>query len=311
MEERAFHVLMREVCTEMEIKMEKLSYDWILQLTKGDKVRHITGTRFDLNGEASGDIACDKYATYEVLTSQNVPIVKHIMIFNPANRARYIGDEGIWITVVSEFLKYGSLVVKPNYGCEGHGVHLCHTLKETEAAIIKLFKTESSVSICPYYDIKTEYRTFYLDGKVYLIYGKTKPFVIGNGNATVGELVEKLNLPDKSVVQENLKLLDLEYVPSVDEKVEISWKHNLSGGATPTVLQNGDLYDRIEELAIKAGKAINMEFATIDIIETTDNNLYVLEINSGIGATIFTETVKGADEIIKNIYRHALTKLFQ
>ena len=61
---------MREVCTEMGIKMEKLSYDWILQLTKGDKVRHITGTRFDINGEASGDIACDKYATYEVLKAQ-------------------------------------------------------------------------------------------------------------------------------------------------------------------------------------------------------------------------------------------------
>lgn len=311
MEERIFHVLMQEVCAEMGIKMEKLSYDWILQLTKGDKVRHITGKRFDLNGEASGDIACDKYATYEVLTSQNVPMIKHVMIFNPTNRTHYIGNEGIWITIISEFLKYGSLVVKPNYGCEGHGVYLCHTLKETEAAIIKLFKTESSVSICPYYDIKTEYRTFYLDGKIYLIYGKTKPFVIGNGNATVGELVKELNLPDKSIVQENLKLLDLDYIPAVDEKIDISWKHNLSGGATPTILQKGDLYNRIEELAIKAGRAINMKFATIDIIETTDNNLYVLEINSGIGATIFTETVEGADEIIKNIYRQALTKLFQ
>lgn len=311
MEERKFHVLMREVCTEMGIKMEKLSYDWILQLTKGDKVRHITGTRFDINGEASGDIACDKYATYEVLNSQNVPMIKHVMLFNPANRASYIGDEGIWITVVSQFLKYGNLVVKPNYGCEGQGVYLCHTLKETETAIIKLFKTNSSISICPYYDIKTEYRTFYLDGKVYLIYGKTKPFVIGNGNETVGELIEKLNLPDKSVVRENIKMLDLEYVPAVDEKIEISWKHNLSGGATPTVLQKSDLYDRIEELAIKAGKAINMKFATIDIIETADDNLFVLEINSGIGATIFTETVDGADEIIKNIYKHALTKLFQ
>ena len=72
MEERRFHVLMREVCAEMGIKVEKLSYDWILQLSKDGKVRHITGTRFDLNPEATGDIACDKYATYEVLNSQNV-----------------------------------------------------------------------------------------------------------------------------------------------------------------------------------------------------------------------------------------------
>lgn len=311
MEERVFHVLMREVCTEKGIKMEKLSYDWILQLTKGDKVRHITGTRFDLNPEASGDIACDKYATFEVLNSQHVPMIKHTMIFNPSCRSSYIDDDGIWITVTSEFLKYGCLVVKPNYGCEGQGVYLCHTLKETEAAIQKLFKTQSSISICPYYDIITEYRTFYLDGKVYLIYGKTKPFIIGDGVKSVGELVEGLNLPDKSVVQDNLNSLDLAYIPNKGEKVEISWKHNLSGGATPTILEKCDLYEKIEKLAIQAGKAINMNFATIDIIETTDHNLYVLEINSGIGATIFTEKVEGADEIMKEIYRHALDKLFQ
>ena len=311
MDERIFHVLMREVCDEMGIKMEKLSYDWVLQLSKDGKVRHVTGTRFDLNPEATGDIACDKYATYEVLNSQNVPIIEHVMIFNPATRSSLIGDNGIWSTVTSEFHKHGCLVVKPNYGCEGQGVYLCRTMGETESAIQKLFKTQNSVSICPYYDIRTEYRTFYLDGKVYLIYGKTKPFVIGDGSSTLGELVESLNLPDKSVVSDNLKELDLDYVPALNEKVNISWKHNLSGGAKPTILQKGKLYNKVEKLAIKAGKAMNINFATIDIIDTTDDNLYVLEINSGIGATIFTESIDGGAEIIKNIYRHAINKLFQ
>lgn len=311
MEERIFHVLMKEVCSEMDIKVKKLSYDWILQLSKDGKVRHITGTRFDLNPEATGDIACDKYATYEVLSSQDVPVIEHVMIFNPATRASLIGDEGIWLTVTSEFLKHGCLVVKPNYGCEGQGVFLCHNIKETEAAIQKLFKTQNSVSVCPYYDIKTEDRTFYLDGEVKLIYGKTKPFVVGDGKTTVGELVEELNLPDKSVVKDNLRSLDLSYVPKVGENVDISWKHNLSGGAKPTVLKKGELYTQIEQLAIRAGKAMNINFATIDIIETTDDNLYVLEINSGIGATIFTELVDGGAEIIKDIYRQAVRKLFQ
>lgn len=311
MEERIFHVLMHEVCSEIGVKVEKLSYGWILQLSKDGKVRHITGTRFDLNPEATGDIACDKYATYEVLNSQNVPIIKHVMIFNPATRSSMVENDGIWLTVATEFLKHGSLVVKPNYGCEGQGVTLCHSMKETESAIQKLFKTHNSISICPYYDIRTEYRTFYLDGKVYLIYGKTKPFVLGDGSSTIGKLVEKLNLPDKSVVQENLKYIDLNYVPIAGEKVNISWKHNLSGGAKPTILQKGDLYDKIERLAIRAGKAMNINFATIDIIETTDDNLYVLEINSGIGATIFIDSIEGGAEIIKNIYRHAVNKMFQ
>ena len=65
-------------------------------------------------------------------------------------------------------------------------------VEDAEEAINKLFETNGSISLCPYYDIKTEYRSFYLDGKVLLIYGKTKPFVIGDGNSTLRELIEKL-----------------------------------------------------------------------------------------------------------------------
>ena len=311
MQERIFHVLMRELCSEMGIEMRKLSYDKILQLKKDGKVRHIYGNRFDINPEVGGKIACNKYWTYEVLKSQNVPVVEHTMIFNPATRKKHISDQGIWITVTSEFLKHGQLVVKPNSGSEGRGVTLCKTQKETEIAIQKLFRRRGSVSICPYYDILTEYRTFYLNGKVHLIYGKTKPFVIGDGKSTIGELVERLNLPDKSIVQDNLSNLDLTFVPGNKERIELSWKHNLSGGALPTVLEKCELYDKIEEIAINAGKAMNMNFATIDVIHTTDDNLYVLEVNSGICATRFIDLIEGGYEVIKEIYRKSLEEMFK
>lgn len=311
MEERIFHVLMRELCSEMGIKMEKLSYGWILQLTKDGKIRHITGNCFDINPEAAGNIAGDKYATFEVLNSQNVPVVKHVMVFNPTTMGSYVTDNGNYLTVANEFIKYGKLVVKPNHGFQGNGVTLCNTLKETEIAIQKTFRTHGSVSVCPYYDIKTEFRTFYLNGEVYLIYGKTKPYVIGNNSSTLGELIEKLNLPDKKIVHDNLSELDLTYVPDSGEKVEISWKHNLSGGATPSILPEGDLYSRIKSLALQAGKAMNINFATIDIIQTTDDELFVLEINSGVCSTIFTESISNGYDIMKNIYRKALEKLFE
>lgn len=311
MKEEIFHNIIRELCTEMDIKMEKLSYNWILQLSKGSKVRHITGYLFDNNPQATGKIVADKYATYEVLKSQNVPVVKHIMIFNPVFRGEYIPKEGIWNTVISGFSQYGSLVVKPNDDCEGNGIELCHSLREAEIAMQKLFnQNHEAISICPYYDIKTEYRTFYLNGEVLLIYGKTKPYVIGDGKSTLGELMETLRLPNRKVVQDNLNKLDMHYLPKIGEKVEISWKHNLSGGAIPTLLEKGELYSRIENLAIQAGKAMNINFATIDIIQTTDNNLYVLEINSGVCGEIFIEIVDGGYEMLKDIYRKALQALF-
>ena len=309
-EERSFHVIIRELCEEMGINMEKKSFGWILKLSKGDKVKYIVSTTFPLNPESSGKIVSDKYATYEVLKDAEIPTVKHTMIFNPANRAEYIPAEGNYNTVLSEFLKYGTLVVKPNSGCEGHGVTLCKSLKEVEVAIQKLFKTNPSVSICPYYDIEKEYRTFYLNGKVLLIYGKTKPFVVGDGVSTLQELITKLNLPEKSIVDKNMKLFDLNMIPAKGQNIELSWKHNLSGGAKATVLEKGELYDEIESLAIGAGKATDVKFATVDIIRTTDGKLYVMEINAGIGTAVFTETVENGYELAKNVFREALKAMF-
>lgn len=295
-EERLLHRMVRELCQEMDIKFEKLSFGWILQLSKNGQVRHITDNMFDNNMLASGTIVSDKYATYEVLKSQNIPIIEHHMIFNPATRSALVPEESNYKLIENEFFKYGKLVVKPNDECEGKGIELCNSLRETEIAIQKLFnKNHASVSICPFYDIKNEYRTFYLNGEVLLIYSKTKPFVVGDGKSTLGELIVDLQLPSKSVVTDNLSKLDLEYVPKQGENVEISWKFNLSGGATPSILEKGELYNKIEELAISAGKAVNINFATVDIIQTMDNNFYVMEINSGVCGKIFAELVERSD----------------
>lgn len=311
-EETVFHRIIRELCAEMKIKIEKLSCDWILQLSQNGKVRHITDHCFDNNPQATGMIVADKYATYQVLKSQEIPVVKHTILFNPATRAKYIAKEGIWNTVVSEFSKQEKLVVKPNDGSEGIGIELCYSLREVEVAIQKLFsQNHQSISICPYYNIKTEYRTFYLNGEILLIYGKRKPFVIGNGKATLKNLVEALHLPDKEVAQENLKRLDMTSVPKEGEKVEISWKYNLSGGAIPIILEKGELYEQIEKLAIQAGKAMNVNFTTIDIIQTVENHFYVMEMNSGVCGDIFAETLEGGYEMIKDIYRKALKAMFQ
>lgn len=309
--ERFLDGIIRELCEEMDIKLEKLSNDWILQLSKDGKIRHITRNHFDINPHSSSEIADDKYATYEVLKSQKVPVIEHTILFNPATMSQYIADEGIWSTVEEEFSKHKCLVVKPNCGCEGKGIERCNTKKEVEVAIEKLFQKHPSISICPYYNIQTEYRTFYLNEEVLLIYGKNKPLVVGNGQATMEELVAQLYLPDKKVVEDNLKKIDMTYIPKQDEIVEVSWKHNLSGGSIPKVLEKGELYEKIENLSIRAGKALNMNFATIDIIQTVDGELYVMEANSGVFATIFSQLVEGSYEMVKEIYRKALIAMFR
>ena len=118
-------------------------------------------------------------------------------------------------------------------------------------------------------------------------------------------------MPNKNVVKDNLKNFDFTYIPKLNEKIDLSWKYNLSGGAIPTILEKNELYNKIENIAIAAGKAMNIGFATIDVIETEDDELYVLEVNSGIGTTIFTELIDDGDKIIKDIFKSAITKLFE
>ena len=309
--EKIFDKIIKELCEEFQIVVESKSRGWILKLQKDEKVKYIIGKKFPLNSESSGAIVSDKYATFEILDSFSVPTIKHTLLFNPKTRSEYLEVESNKEILNREFFKYKRLVIKPNFGSEGNGVTLCNSLEDSEYTVDKLFETSDSISICPYYDIKTEYRTFYLDGNVLLIYGKKKPFVVGDGISTLEELIEKLNLPKKAVVRENLRLLDLTRIPQNGEKVEISWKHNLSGGATAMLLEDGPLYEKVEKLAIRAGKAADVRFATIDIIHTNDDKLYVMEINSGVTADIFAEIVENGYEIAKAVYRGAIKAMFE
>ena len=303
--------MLQELCKEMNIKIESLSYGWIFKLSKDNKVRYITGN-FDINRTASSKIACDKYGTFEVLKSQDIPIIKHTMVFNPEERKEYIKENEIWDIVYKEFDKEKKVVVKPNYGFEGKGVFLCNTLEETKEAVKFLLNRNTSISICPFYDIKKEYRAFYLNGEILLIYEKEKPLVVGSGKDNVRTLVENLNLPNNDVVKNNLSKIDMDYIPKKNEKIELSWKHNLYGGATAKVIdKENKYYEEIEHLAIRSGKALDMTFATIDIINTKNDELYVLEINSGVAASIFSRVVENGKELTKEIYKKALIEIFK
>lgn len=302
--------LLEELCKKLEIKIEKLSFGWVYKLSKSNKIRYITGN-FDINKEASSKIASDKYATYEVVKSQNLPIIEHKMIFNPNERKKYI-EKDIWNICCDEFKAKKKVVVKPNLGLEGKGVFKCKTLDELEIAVKFLLEKNTSISICPYYDIEKEYRAFYLNGKILLIYEKEKPYIVGNGVETIKELVEKLKLPHNKIVKENLEKLDLSYIPNQNEKIEISWKYNLTGGATARVIKKENLiYKTIEELAIRTGKSLDLTFATIDIIKTKENEIYLLEVNSGVSTNIFSNIVKDGKMIEREIYRKALIEMFK
>lgn len=308
---KPFFKILDELCEEKGIKQEKISFGWIRKLTKNNESHSLVRYEFDLNSAVSYEIAKDKYATYAMLKNNSVPIIEHNVVFNPVSRSEYF-DENFRLILELNLRKYGKLVIKANDSCKGKDVYVFENVLDGIAIIEKLFKEGNPlVDICPYIDIKYEYRAVYLDGEIIYLYKKQKPSVIGDGVKTLEELIkekeETVEMPIEIIPDLNLK-----YVPKENEQIIISWKHNLSSGAEAIKVDSSDEnYDKIIELAVKAGKSIGIRFASVDVVlENETDELMIMEINGSVCMNKFSETVENGYEIAKEIYSKALDKMF-
>lgn len=308
---KPFYKIIDEICKEKNITKNNISYDWITELKKDNISKYIIGYQFDLNSAISYNIAGDKFATYEVLKSNNVPTIEHRMIFNPQTRSKYYKNK--FLNEAKELLVQSKnrLVVKANDSCKGKDVYFCSNDEEIESVVQKLFnENNDTLSACPYIDISYEYRAIYLCGEILYIYKKKKPYVVGNGKNTIKELI--LQKFPKDLEIDLCRELNLENVPEEGKEITISWKHNLSGGAEPIVIDENDIFlSKIKEVATKTGNALNIKFASIDIAVTENKEILVMEVNASVCMNKFSEMVENGYEVTKSIYSKAIDKMFE
>lgn len=307
-----FYKILNEICEEKNITQKILSYGWIRELEKENEKHNVIRYQFDLNNATSYKIANDKYATYEILKANNVPIVEHKMIFNPLTRSLYYKNEFL-VKVKELFYKNNKkIVIKANTSCEGKDVYFCISEKEIEEAVQKLFeKRKDTLSACEYLEIDYEYRAVCLDEEILCIYKKRKAYVVGNGKDTLKDLIEKENIVN-GIEIDIIKDLDLNYIPKDQEEVTVSWKHNLSNGAKPVKIdENDELVKKIKQVAIQAAKALNIRFANIDIAVTNNKKIYVMEVNGNVCMNKFAKEFPNGYKIAKEIYSKAIDKMFQ
>jgi glutathione synthase/RimK-type ligase-like ATP-grasp enzyme len=204
--------------------------------------------------------------------------------------------------------RHKKLVIKRNSGSGGSGVYIVENQGQLEAVTTEIFRTARSLSISPYYDIINEYRTIYCFGEPLLIYKKIRPHVTGDGKHTLSELVASAYNGEMEIADNRL---DKAYVPANGEVVTISWKHNLGQGAEAEPIdKDGEIYSQIVALAKKAAECVNVNFASIDIIDTAEG-LKILEINSGIMMENFSSYDEENYNIAKSIYKRAIDRYFE
>jgi len=274
-----FYKLIKRICDEKGISMRNTSFDYVTTLEKDGKIRHIIGINnasLELNSASSYKIASDKFACFSVLAQNEIPTMKYDIVFNPKTRSDYMSED-INKAMILFDLYGGKVVLKANVSSEGKDVFLISSKEELKNTIIEEFaNNKDSVSICPFYDIKYEYRAIFLDGEIVFCYKKEKPYIIENG-----------------------------------KKIETSWKHNLSLGGVPSLEIEDEIRKKVYDLAKRAGKAIGIRFASVDIAETKDGELLVVEINSNVCMEKFAQNISDGLQIEYEIFSNAINRMFE
>ena len=305
---KSFKGLIQEICDEEKIKYKLLSKDWIIMLEKGDKTKYIAGYKFDLNSQATSLIADDKYALFDVLKEKSIPVAEHRIVYKKNNKLDYAVGCNTY-EYVKEFFNNNNkhIVIKPNDGTCGHNVYNITEIGQIDEILDKLFINNYSISICPFYEIEHEYRVIMLDGESQLIYKKYLPIVIGDGKKSIRELLLDFNYEYYSD-----KLEDLKYdrVLEKGEKYEHNWKFNLSQGSIAKRLEDEELLNKLIKIAKQVCDEINLRFGSIDIIQTTNGELLVLEVNSGVMIENYIRLNPDERKTAKTIYKNAILKMF-
>lgn len=305
-ERRQIAVLLEDISRQQGYKFKSFSDEWIFQITDKRGVDcYIWGYKFPNNASASCHICDDKSALSSVLCEKKIPNVEHIYFENA--KSSMVDDNGNWNKIIGLFEKYGILVLKANSGSCGLNVYKCSTLKELETAYYNIFQKNRAMAVCPYVEIKNEYRVIMLDGLPQIIYLKERPYVVGDGVNDVKQLAE-LKFGGEVVPIDGD--IDTSVVLPKNKKLIIEWKHNLAHGSMPIILKEKTMKEKLEILAKRAAKALNLNFASIDIVECEDGELKILEANSGVMLEKFSKLSLENYEIAKSIYCSALSAYF-
>ena len=242
---------------------------------------------------------------YDTLKHFSIPVCEHQIMYREDNLNDYAEGCHTKEDLIKYFNKYNhDVVIKPNLGTIGNGVYHITDEKRLLSETKTLLKENFSISICPYYYAKNEYRVIVLDNEVKLVFKKINPKVMGDGKSTLKELLIKFN-PYYFSDQEIKKI-----IPKKDGEYIYDFRFNLSRGSIASIDIDDNIKKEVAKLALAVTEKANITFASIDILEMIDNKLLVLEANSGVTINKAIHFIPNGYEIAKSIYKEAILKMF-
>ncbi|VTS02581.1 ATP-binding protein [Tuwongella immobilis] len=263
-------------------------------------------------------IAQDKELTRELLIALGVPVPLGRPVSDAADAWRAAQEIGL------------PVVVKPQYGNHGRGVATnLHTQSQVERAYALAIEEGSSILVEQYLE-GDDYRLLVVGGKLVAAARREPAHVIGDGQSTITQLIERVNRdPRRSdghgTVLSIIKLdgialqvlaeqgMNPESVPAAGQRILIRRNANLSTGGTAT-----DVTEMVHPLtarrAVEASQAVGLDIAGVDVVcrditqSLESQRGGIVEVNAGPGLRMHLEPSGGSPQpvgeaIVDLLYR--------
>ena len=292
-----------EAASARGIPSQRLTAGSLVRLGQGARQRRILAAETDRTGAVAETIAQDKELTRTLLAESGIPVPE----------GRPVNDAADAWAVAEEI--GGPVVVKPRYGNQGRGVSVnLVTREEVERAWIVASEQDSSVVVERFVS-GGDYRVLVVGSRMVAAARRHPPIVVGDGAATVRQLVEQVNEdPRRSgdhatslspMVLDEVALgvlreqgLTDESVPEAGRAVLLRRNANLStGGSAEDVTDI--VHPEVAARAVEAARIIGLDVAGIDMVmDDVTRSLesqrgVVIEVNAAPGLRMHLEPTAG------------------
>jgi len=282
-----------EACQERGIPVHRLNEGSLLQLGYGRNQRRIQATITGATSSIGVDIACDKEMTKKILDDGGVPVPWGYIVKSEEEATQ-------------AFLTMKTLVViKPLHGNQGKGVTLrLKSVAEVRAAF-KVAQTYGDWVIVEEYISGQHYRLVVVGERLIAAARRVPAHVIGNGSATIAELVAQTNADplrgddhEKALTKikiDSVVILTLARkqlaLSSVLEQGEVLYLRDSANLSTGGIAE--DVTDLVHpdnvDLAVYSAKLVGLDVAGIDLViediasSYREKNGHIIEVNAAPG----------------------------
>jgi cyanophycin synthetase len=292
-----------EAAVARGIPARRLNAGSLVRLGQGAKQRRIIAAETDQTGAVAESIAQDKELTRTLLAEAGIPVPEGRPVSDAADAWAAAEEIG------------AAVVVKPRYGNQGRGVSVDLSTREEVERAWHVAREEESTVMVERFVTGGDYRVLVVGGKVVAASRRHPPTVVGDGTATIRQLVDRVNedprrcsdhagalspvrIDDVAVAVLAEQGLDADSVPVAGRAVLLRQNANLSTGGTAEDVTDL-VHPEVAARAVEAARIVGLDVAGIDVVTADISRSLesqrgvVIEVNAGPGLRMHLEPTVG------------------